>query len=202
MLFRSVDTEKIVLIDDVGHPIGEAPKLASHHSNTPLHLAFSVHIFNSRGEVLVTQRDSGKKVWPGVWTGSCCGHPAPKEPLEQAVHRRVREELGITITDLRLVLPTYRYRAAYKGIVENEVCPVYIAKSFDEVTLDPSEVMDWRWMAWSNLVADMQRTPDTYSYWSKQQVALLNMFSFPFGATVCMSLKKCTGMYRGISKVT
>lgn len=72
------ELEFIVLVDTDGRPIGATEKLVGHHAETSLHLAFSCYVFNDRDEFLVTQRAHGKKVWPGVWSNSVCGHPAPR----------------------------------------------------------------------------------------------------------------------------
>ncbi|MFD0853911.1 NUDIX domain-containing protein, partial [Actinomadura adrarensis] len=69
--------EEIVLLNEADEPIGSAPKAPSHHRTTPYHLAFSCFLVNGAGEVLITRRALGKRTFPGVWTGSCCGHPGP-----------------------------------------------------------------------------------------------------------------------------
>jgi isopentenyl-diphosphate delta-isomerase type 1 len=167
------EREEIVLLDEQWRPIGKAPKLASHNANTPLHLAFSCYVFNARGETLVTRRALAKKTWPGIWTNTCCGHPAPDEPVEQAVARRLRDELGLAIHDLRLILPRFRYRAEFQGIVENECCPVYMAQADGEPTLNPAEVMEAQWMNWPALKAGIAARPEKYSDWCKLQIQLL-----------------------------
>lgn len=104
------ELEHIVLLDEHYIPTGSAPKLASHHANTPLHLAFSCYVFNDAGDLLVTRRALTKKVWPGVWSNSFCGHPAPGETVEDAICRRALDELGIKeLHDLTCVAPEYRY---------------------------------------------------------------------------------------------
>ncbi|RYY48065.1 MAG: isopentenyl-diphosphate Delta-isomerase [Actinomycetales bacterium] len=114
----------VVLLEDDGTPAGTAPRLSVHGTETPLHQAFSLHLFDDQGRVLLTRRALSKLTWPGVWTNSCCGHPRPGEALEDAVRRRLREELGVEVDDLRIVLPDFRYRAVdASGVVENEICP-------------------------------------------------------------------------------
>ena len=92
--------ELIVLVDESGTPIGSAEKLSSHHADTPLHLAFSCYVFDDEGRFLATRRSSQKKVWPGVWSNSVCGHPLPGEAVVAAIRRRLRYELGMTASGL------------------------------------------------------------------------------------------------------
>ena len=169
----SAETEQIVLLNEDWQPIGQAPKLASHNANTPLHLAFSCYIFDAQGRVLVTQRALPKKVWPGIWTNSCCGHPAPGEVMEDAISRRVQYELGMTITDLQLILPRFRYRCELDGIVENECCPVYIAKAASPVLPNPLEVETYTWMTWAEFNHSAHNRPEEFSEWCRLQLPLL-----------------------------
>lgn len=168
-------SELIVLVDDDGEPIGTADKLASHHAQTPLHLAFSCYVFDERGRLLVTRRAAHKLVWPGVWTNSVCGHPAPGESMRAAIERRLRYELGMGAHGIELVLPRYRYRAPpFRGIVEHEFCPVFVADAAGEPQPNPAEVADFRWIGWSEFVrAAATDTGDVYSWWCKDQVARL-----------------------------
>ena len=136
-------TEQVVLLDEGGNDIGAADKAEVHHADTPLHLAFSCYVLDEEGRLLVTRRAAHKRTFGGVWTNSACGHPAPGEPIADAVRRRVHQELGLTLDDLRLVLPAFRYRAMMdNGVTENEMCPVFVATTKDAVRLDPEEVDD------------------------------------------------------------
>ena len=158
-----------------GTAAGTALKATVHHRDTPLHLAFSCYVFDTADRVLVTRRAHGKKTFPGVRTNSCCGHPGPAEGMSSAVRRRLRQELGIVPSQLDLVLPTFRYRAtAADGIVENELCPVYRARTTDtKVTFDPTEVAAAWWVPWAEFAAGVDET-DRLSTWSAQQVKLLS----------------------------
>ncbi len=165
--------ELVVLLDEDGRAVGTADKAGVHHAETPLHLAFSVHLFDGDGKVLVTRRALTKQTFPGVWTNSCCGHPAPGEDLAAAVRRRVRQELGVDVDDLRLVLPAFRYRAEQDGVVENEMCPVYTGLVRDPVDPEPSEVDSVAWVPWAEFRAGVLDGTRRVSVWCREQVAQL-----------------------------
>lgn len=166
--------EEVVLLDDEGRPVGVAAKAEVHTTDTPLHLAFSCYVLDPSGAVLMTRRALGKRTWPGVWTNSCCGHPAPGEAPEDAVVRRVRQELGLEVTDMRLVLPDFAYRAVdASGVVENEVCPVFTARTSGAPAVDPDEVGEWTWAEPADVVALADRAPWALSPWSVLQLRLL-----------------------------
>lgn len=166
--------EQVVLLSDDGIPIGAALKRTVHGVNTPLHLAFSCHVRDGEGRVLVTRRALGKRTWPGVWTNSFCGHPAPGEDMTSAVTRRAWDELGVTLTDVRVVLPDFRYRAVdAAGIVENELCPVFTATTLDPVQPDPGEVAEFQWVSTPDLHGAVTAAPWAFSPWLQLQLAEL-----------------------------
>ena len=168
--------ELVVLLDEAGRATGTLPKAEVHHRDTPLHLAFSCYLFDDAGRLLLTRRADTKRTWPGVWTNTCCGHPAPGERLSEALARRVAQELGLGATDVRLLLPAFRYRAVMPdGTVENEMCPVLVARCPDPDALapDPTEVGATAWVAWDRLRADVLAGVREVSPWCVQQVAAL-----------------------------
>ncbi len=163
--------EQVVLLDEDGRAIGTAPKHSVHHAQTPLHLAFSCYVFDSDGRLLVTRRALDKATFPGVWTNTVCGHPAPGEGGVDAVRRRVRQELGIELNDLHVVLPRYRYRAEMSnGTVENEICPVFVATTTDQPDVDPTEVSATVWVPWSDFSAEVRSGSRDVSPWCLDQV--------------------------------
>jgi isopentenyl-diphosphate delta-isomerase len=171
------ETERVVFVTEDGVPTGETgPKLASHHEHTRLHLAFSCYVLRRSDQaLLITQRAHEKKVWPGVWTNSVCGHPAPGESLEDAVRRRAAYELGLpSLSGLHCVLPKYRYRTPpFEGIVENEFCPVFTAWTDAEPAPNPAEVDGWRWIPWDDYTELLNDKTANVSYWAKDQYAQL-----------------------------
>ncbi|SIO87519.1 isopentenyl-diphosphate Delta-isomerase [Nocardiopsis sp. JB363] len=171
----TAEREFVVLLDEEHRPIGSADKAVVHTEDTPLHLAFSSYVVGPDGRVLLTRRALDKTTWPGVWTNSCCGHPAPEESVADAIRRRARQELGIELTEITDALPDFRYRAvSAEGIVENEFCPVFWARTEDEPAPNPDEVAEYVWAPWEDVVTLAERTPWAISPWAVEQVPRLN----------------------------
>lgn len=167
----STGDEFVVLVDETGEPIGSMAKSEVHSDSTPLHLAFSCLVFRKSSEVLLTRRSIAKKTWPGVWTGSCCGHPYPGEKLEDAVRRRVAQELGCSLDNLECILPNFRYRAtSAEGLVENEICPVFKADIAGNLEIDSDEVSEHCWVDVGDIREVAFRVPFLLSPWFVQQV--------------------------------
>lgn len=163
--------ERVVLLDDTGNRVGEADKATVHTIDTPLHLAFSCHLFDGDGRMLMTRRALSKKTWPGVWTNSFCGHPAPGEVIDDAIARRAEFELGAQIRSITPILPNFRYRAVdASGIVENEVCPVYRADLVGGIAPNPLEVAEFAWVSVEDLQVAVGRAPWAFSPWLNEQL--------------------------------
>jgi len=165
----TLDEEMVVLLADDGTPIGVEAKRTVHRADTPLHLAFSCYIFDRRGRFLVTRRSWEKKTFPGVWTNSCCGHPAPGESFADAARRRAVGELGIEINGPLVALPRFRYRAHMNGVTENEICPVLLAWTDEWPKPNPSEVCDTDWVPWPEFVSRAAQD-SSVSPWARLQV--------------------------------
>lgn len=165
----------VVLVDEAGTPIGTADRESVHGTDTPLHLAFSCHLRDRDGRVLLTRRALGKRSWPGVWTNAACGHLSPGEDVLDAARRRVPQELGCAIHGLRLALPDFRYRAVdVSGVVENEICPVMVGTiDADLLDPDPDEVAEWAWVDWPMLARLAATAPGLISPWSARQIVEL-----------------------------
>jgi len=164
-------SELVVLLSEDGREIGTADKATVHTTDTPLHLAFSCHIFNSTGQVLISRRALSKKTWPGVWTNSACGHPGPGESMEDAIRRRAQHELGLELEDITEALPDFRYRAVdASGIVENEICPVFVARASADPTPLDDEVCEWQWVEPAALRESVTHTPFAFSPWLVDQM--------------------------------
>jgi isopentenyl-diphosphate Delta-isomerase len=170
----TVEDEFLVLVNEDGDEVGVAPKLATHHTDTPLHLAFSCYLFDEAGRFLLTRRALTKKTWPGMWTNSCCGHPMPDEPLRRAVNRRLGDELGTAALRMDTVLPAVRYRAIMpNGLVENELGPVLRILPRLPVVPTPEEVAEVRWVSWPPFVRRVLAGVQEIAPWSRIVIARL-----------------------------
>ncbi len=171
------DNEQIIFVDKDGKPTGKVgPKLASHNADTKLHLAFSCYILRrADNKFLLTKRALVKKVWPGVWTNSVCGHPAPDESVDDAIRRRSIYELGIgNLEDLACIVPKYIYKTpSFNGIVEHEFCPIYVAYTDEDPKPNPLEVEVFKWIDWADYSKMQTSDANNMSYWSKDQFEII-----------------------------
>lgn len=176
--------ELVILLADDGTPIGTTPKSTVHNLDTALHQAFSCHVVNEKGEVLVTRRALSKRAWPGVWSNAFCGHPLPGEAMTDAITRRASFELGLTLRDVRVILPDFRYRAVdSSGIVENEICPVYVATAVGAPVPNPDEAVEYAWAAPGALRRAVMDAPFAFSPWLFLQLTELDTIGFEHAVT-------------------
>ena len=126
----------------------------------------------------MSQRALRKPTFPGAWTNSACGHPAPREGFLDAVRRRTGQELGIGLEALQVVLPRFRYHAVMSnGVAENEICPVTTAVTPDLPSPDPSEVEATAWVPWPEFrdtVLDGRRSVSPWCFEQVEQLAGLD----------------------------
>ncbi|MFC1653909.1 isopentenyl-diphosphate Delta-isomerase [Patescibacteria group bacterium] len=168
--------EVVILVDENDNEIDKELKSKVHHKNTPLHRAFSLFLFNDDGKILATQRGEDKKTWPNVWSNSICGHPGLGESREDAVKRRMGEELGCGVKNLTKV-SDYRYRFERDGVVENEICPVFYGEIDGDLAPNPKEIQAWGWFEWGDFLDELRLDDENkWSEWSKEEVILVDEF--------------------------
>ena len=156
--------EEVILVDETDTPLGKMEKMEAHRKAL-LHRAFSVFIFNGKGEMLLQRRAPGKYHSPGLWTNACCSHPRPGEETHSAALRRLKEELGITTTLEKLF--DFTYRSTYdNGLTEFEFDHVFVGV-YDErdILPDPAEVSDFCFRSSGDIQVDLQRSPAKYTTW-------------------------------------
>jgi len=155
--------EEVVLVNTEDQQIGTMEKMAA-HEQALLHRAFSVFLFNEKGEMLIQQRAFEKYHSPGSWSNACCSHPRPGEEIESAARRRLKEELGI-VTQVN-----HQYHFIYKaevgnGLIEHELDHVFFGRFSGEPEHNPEEVANWKYVDVKWLEEDIDENPDNYTPW-------------------------------------
>jgi len=133
----------VILVDPDDQAIGTEEKAACHRHPVPMHRAFSIFLYDDRGRMLITKRSAEKPTWPGYWSNACCSHPRPGEATEDAAHRRLAEELGVSVSAL-----THRFAFAYDARYddtwgEHELDHVFTGSFDGALDPDPAEIEAW-----------------------------------------------------------
>jgi isopentenyl-diphosphate delta-isomerase len=166
----------VELVDATGRPVGSSTVEDAHRAPGLLHRAFSVLLVDPAGRVLLQQRAAVKTRFPLRWANTCCGHPAPGEPVATAANRRLGEELSIApVTLTTLGVHTYRADDPATGRVEHEYDHVLLGRvpAGLPVAPDPAEVADVRWVDAEALRAELANQPDRFAPWFAGVLALL-----------------------------
>ena len=164
----SSEQEQLILVDRDDNELGFLSKAECHNGAGVLHRAFSVFLFNDAGELLLQQRSSNKRLWPGFWSNSCCSHPRRGESMEVATRRRLLDELNL---DTAL---EYVYRFCYTAEFgaagsENESCHVYLGRVPSELQPNENEIAGLRFIAAADFEAELARFPERFTPWCKQE---------------------------------
>ena len=153
----------VVLVDENDNELGLHEKLDAHEKGL-LHRAFSVLIYNQKGEMLLQQRALTKYHSGGLWTNACCGHPMKDEPTDNAPHRRLQEEMGFN-TDLTKKT-TFIYNVPVPpNLIEHEYLYVYSGIYDDAILPNPEEAMAYRWISKEGLEQEIAEYPETFTPW-------------------------------------
>jgi len=156
---------QVVLVNENDDEIGLMAKLEAHQKGL-LHRAFSIFLFNTKGELLLQQRAYGKYHSEGLWSNTCCSHPFPNEATLVGAKRRLFEEMGIH-SPLHF-LYSFRYEAAVdNGLIEHELDHIFWAVSDEKPKIDPLEVLDYKYISAQDLREDMKNNPGRYTEWFK-----------------------------------
>jgi isopentenyl-diphosphate delta-isomerase len=166
----SSDNEILVLVDESDRVVGHLSKGACHDGEGVLHRAFSLFVFNRDGELLLQKRSEAKRLWPLFWSNTCCSHPREGETMDEAVHRRLRQELGMA-SELHFLFK-FQYQASYEDIgSENEICWVYVGVSDDAAEPNATEISEVRWVSPNELDDEMKASPEMFTPWFKMEWA-------------------------------
>lgn len=157
--------EYIITVDEQDREIGSIEKMEAHRQGV-LHRAFSILVLNKKGELLLQRRALHKYHTPGLWSNTCCSHQRVGEALEEAVARRLQEELGFTC-DCKEIHHFKYYVEFDNGLIEHEMDHVFIGEYDGEVIPNNEEVDEIRWVKLEDLRQEMKEKPEEFTYWFK-----------------------------------
>ncbi len=156
-------SHQVILVNENDEVIGFMEKMEA-HQKAVLHRAFSIFIFNRKGEMLLQQRALKKYHCAGLWTNACCSHPLPGEDVEQAAERRLLEEMGFT-TPLQKLFH-FVYEASFdNGLTEHEYDHVFVGVYENEISINRQEVNDYCFKSLDDIAASLITHPGKYTVW-------------------------------------
>ena len=171
------EAQLVELVDASGVAVGESTVAHAHAAPGVLHRAFSVHLMDEQGRLLLQRRAARKTRFARRWANACCGHPGPGEKVAAAALRRLTEELSVEGVPLAEI-GVYPYRAddPATGHVEYEYDHVLLGRVADGLPVhpDPAEVDEVRWVTLASLGAELRAEPDSFAPWLSGVVALLD----------------------------
>lgn len=157
--------EHVILVNERDDVIGSCEKLAAHQHGGRLHRAFSVLIYNPRGDLLLQERAAAKYHFAGLWSNTCCGHPRPGEETPAAARRRLREEFGFDADLTEQCAFIYDAHDAASGLTEREYLHIFTGMTSAEPKPDSREIGRWRWASAAEIQSEMSESPQRFSPW-------------------------------------
>lgn len=176
--------EEVILVNEKDEETGRMEKYTAHQKGL-LHRAFSIFIFNSKGEMLLQKRAEKKYHSGGLWTNTCCSHPKPGEEILDSAMRRLKEEMGFQ-TPLKKIFE-FTYRAGFdNGLTEHEFDHVFAGEYNGLITVDQKEISDYCYKEMSDIKESLKSHPDKYAVWFQLAFPQIENWwasSYPLAAT-------------------
>ena len=162
---------EVILVNEIDEAIGSMEKMEA-HEKALLHRAFSVFLFDTKGNMLLQKRAATKYHSPSLWTNACCSHPMPGETTEQAALRRLQEELGFTVAISKAF--HFTYKAAFdNGLTEHEFDHVFVGEYEGDMQLNEEEVSEVCYKSMADIRTEIDQKADHYTEWFKIAFPLL-----------------------------
>lgn len=176
------DDQIILAVDDDGKFHGEyIPKWEGHTGAGKRHLAITVQLENSKGELLLQKRKH--RVFDDIWDMTGATHPlhlaeGKDETVEEASWRCLEVEYGIKE---KIPLKNYgffNYFAEYGDLCEHEHCAILVGKYDEEFKLNDEVGYGYKWMSKAEFLKDIKKNPKSYSPWAIEAAKLLEENGF------------------------
>ena len=161
--FQNMKMQQVILVNESDEPSGAMEKMEAHKKGL-LHRAFSIFIFNGKGDMLLHQRAANKYHSAGLWTNACCSHPQPGEETFFAARRRLKEETGFDTTLEKIF--DFIYKAEFdNGLIEYEFDHVFAGEHEGEINFNKNEIMDFCYSRIKDIRHSLQTHPQKYTAW-------------------------------------
>jgi len=171
---KNTKVEQVILVNEKDEQTGTMEKMEAHLTAT-LHRAFSIFIFNNKGEMLLQQRAATKYHNGELWTNACCSHPAPGEITLVAASRRLKEEMGFTTTLEKAF--DFTYKASFEnGLTEHEFDHVFVGTYDGEIKINKTEVKDYCFKTIAEIESSLKSHPRKFTAWFKIAFPKINAF--------------------------
>ena len=172
----STSGNNVLLVSDSDEPLALWDKLLAHQLNR-LHRAFSVFIFNQRGQLLLQQRAAEKYHSGGLWSNTCCGHPLLPDSVNREARTRLQVEMGLD-TPLAFLFK-FRYQVSFAdGLHEHEWDHVLVGICNDTPVPNPAEASAYRWIDWPVLLHELGQRPEQFTVWFHQIIERQEIHDF------------------------
>lgn len=157
--------DKLVLVNKKDEAIGLEEKVKCHKGKGILHRAFTIFLFDNKGQVLLQKRGASKMLWPLYWEATCSSHPGENETYEGSGKRRLKEELRISAS--LKIADKFVYHSYYKNIgSEYEFCAVLVGKyDKEDIDFNTDEVKDVKWIKINELKEELKKNSKNYAPW-------------------------------------
>lgn len=153
----------IIKVDENDNELGKIEKMQAHQEGV-LHRAFSVFIFNEKGELILQKRSDSKYHSGGLWTNTCCSHPEFGEKLEDAVKRRLKEEMGLACDSKKVFQFIYRSKLE-NNLIEHELDHVFFGRTNSFPVLNLEEASEWKYVEMDDLKNEISEFPERFTVW-------------------------------------
>lgn len=157
--------EEVILVDIEDNEIGVMEKMEAHKKGV-LHRAFSIFIFNSKGEILLQKRALQKYHSGGLWSNTCCSHPRKGESNLAAANRRLFEEMGMKAKLSHAFSFIYKSELD-QNLIEHELDHVFIGYSNNLPQINTDEVDSYCYMSPELLQLGIEKHESDYTEWLK-----------------------------------
>ena len=147
--------------------LGETMERGAAHPSGKYRLVVHTAIFNSRGEMLIQQRQSTKFDWPNLWDISASGSVISGETTCMAAERELGEELGLSVSFANR-------RPALTVHFPDGMGDVFVIEQdidISTVTLQEEEVQAVRWASEEEILCMIDK--DTFIPYQPNFISLL-----------------------------